>query len=124
MFKDAYIEGSMKDTQITPFTFIDQCRTKKEDIPFNDKICSGYMLMLGISNYTYDLPVCNRINKYLFDMPNEVVYKYFFEALQQGKVYAKWPKKTIDKKLEKKLEELQKKYDISRFEAEQFEGVL
>ena len=99
------------------FTFIDQLRSKSTQYPYDAKLASGYMLTLGLSNNNNDLKYCNEINHLLWSMPNDMIYKYYFEAIPKGKVWAKWPKKEKNKELEKEINELKEKYNISTYEA-------
>jgi hypothetical protein len=82
---------------------------KKEDYEYKKKDASLYGLCLWLS---HDASLCNMVNElnyYIFWMPDEVGYKYFFNKVPRGKRFLKWVKK--DK--EKDYSDLAEKYGCS-----------
>lgn len=98
------------------FTYIEQCRTKSKEHPYDSKVCPPYLLTLGLSNCNSDLKVVNALNHFLFTLPAEVIYNYYIAAIPKGKKFVKWPKKEKKEK-SKEVEELMEKYSISKLEA-------
>ena len=87
----------------------------KKSVKYDPKIASAYMLLLWLSHDKSLLPILNKINKYLFYIPDDVVYNYLYSKVPSGKRFLKWVKKnkTIqEENLEKDLEE----YNLSKRE--------
>ena len=90
----------------------------KKDIPYDKKVANGYILTLWLSHDRGLLDLSNEINKYLFKLPDEAVYSYFFDKVPKGKRFIKYVKKEkVDKKKQKEIDELVKIYNISEEEA-------
>lgn len=114
-------EQEKKKKKKSVFDYVNQINMKTSALPFNDKLCSGYMLML---NYSLDenlLPIVNKLNTYLFNMKNKQVYDYFYDKVPKGRRYNRWPKKSKeDKKKEALVEQYMQEFNISRREALKF----
>ncbi len=103
------------------FKVLDAINLKNKNYKYNKKDCSAYMLLMWLSHNQQCIPYVEKINQYLFDLPDEMVYHYLYTSIPKGKKYIKWTKGTKDKKLLKKeekiLKELQDEYNMSEFEA-------
>ena len=102
-------------TEKTIFDALNAINYKKNDFKYNTKICSAYMLLLWLSHDRTLLSLLNKINRYVFNLPDEVVYNYLYQSVPSGKRFLKWVKKVQtdkDKDLEKELEE----YNLSKKE--------
>lgn len=58
----------------------------------------------------------NEINPYIFNMPDEIVYKFFFNKVPKKRRFIKWTKKSDEKK-QSDIDRLCIKYNISEKEA-------
>lgn len=104
----------MLDKKYTLFDFLNAIFYKK-NIKYNKKIANAYILTLWLSHEKDLIDTVNRINKHLFDVPDEAVYQYYFSKIPKGSRFIKYTKK--DKKIEDDLTEMCKKYNISKREA-------
>ncbi len=103
------------------FKCLDAINLKNKNYKYTKKDCSGYMLLMWFSHNRSCMPFVEEINKYLFDISDEMVYSYLYRVIPKGKKYLKWDKGTKDKKLlkreEKVIKELTDIYGISDDEA-------
>ena len=103
------------------FTVLDAINYKDSKYQYNKKDCTAYMLLLWFSHNRESLPHVEKINHYLFDLDDEIVYNYLYKCIPKGKKFLKWDKGTKDKKLLKKeekiLKELMDDYRMSKEEA-------
>jgi hypothetical protein len=92
----------------TLFTFLNQIQNKRRTVPYDKKIANAYMLTQFLSHNNELIGKVNKINKYQFILPDEVVYEYYMNAIPQGKRYLKWIKKRKDDdKMKIRIEKLQ-----------------
>ena len=84
---------------------------KKGKYEYNKKDINGYGLSLWISHDTNLCHMVNDLNPYIFGIPDDLIYKYYFYKVPKGRRHIKWIKK--DKIKEQKYEKLAKKYDCS-----------
>jgi hypothetical protein len=94
--------------------------TQKKPIPggYSKKEANAYILLLWLSHSPGLLPIINKINKYQFQLPDELVYKYLFHMVPKGfrKIY--WTKgKKLTEKQKSDIKELMDEYNISDKEA-------
>jgi len=93
---------------------------KKPPIIYDKKEASAFIIMLWLS-HEYDLmPWVDKINtnKLVFNVPDELTYKYFYDKIPKKKRFIKWIKKSkLSESKEKELKELCDKYNISKREA-------
>lgn len=82
-----------KKEEITLFTFLNQIQTKRRTIPYDCKIAPAYVLSLFLSMNKRYISYVNRINKYQFILPDEVIYNYYMSVIPEGKYYSKFIKK-------------------------------
>lgn len=103
------------------FNCLNAINYKNKSYKYNKKDCNGYMLMLWFSHDQKCLPITDRINEYIFSMPDEVIYKYLFKAIPKSRRYLKWDKGKKDKGLLKKedsiIKDMMDKYSFSKYEA-------
>lgn len=89
----------------------------KNKIEYDKKLASAYMINLWLSHEKDLMFYCNKINNVLFNVPDKLVYKYFYDKIPKRKRYIKWIKKDISKDKAKSIEEISLKYNISKKEA-------
>ena len=94
--------------------------TQKKPLPggYSKKEANAFILLLWLSHSTGLLPIINRINKFQFELPDELVYKYLFHMVPKGfrKIY--WTKgKSLTEKQKSDIKELMNIYGISDREA-------
>jgi len=89
-------------SEINLFTFLNQIQTKERTVPYDKKIANAYMLTLFLSMNEKYLKVINKINKYLFILPDEIIYEYYMNTIPKGKLYSKFIKKREQNELFKK----------------------
>jgi len=76
------------------------------------------MLTLWLSHEKDLAYYVDKINPVLYNLPDELVFKYFMKAIPKKKRYIKWiAKGRVSKKKEKEIMTLCDKYTISRKEA-------
>ena len=96
----------------------------KKGLEYDKKLLNGYLATLWLSHDKSLLGLCNRVNKVLFRLPDEVVYKIYYDKIPKGKRFIKYIKKEkISDKNSKKLEYLKKYYNMSEQEAKMTIGV-
>jgi len=100
----------------TLFTFLDQISTKSTVHKYDKSIASAYMLSLWLSHDLQLLPIVQKMNFVQFELPDEVVYDYYFyQVPKKKKRYIRWTKKTPeDKKKIKEVNAIAEKYNVSR----------
>ncbi len=102
----------------TLFDFLNQIYLKTEKFPYDKKAASAYMLSLWLSQDKYLIYTVNEINRLLFLLPDDIIYKYYFDKIPKGKRYIKWTKKREeDKKIKKQIESIMEGTNISKREA-------
>ena len=105
--------GVVMDKKKTIFDYMNAIYHKK-DIKYIKKECSGYLLSLWMSHDKKLCKMVNDINKFIFLLPDEMIYKYFFHAVPKGRRYLKWTKKDkIEKKKDGIIKKLSIKYNCS-----------
>jgi hypothetical protein len=79
------------------------------------------MLLLWFSHDPDCIDIVDKINERLFDIPDEMVYYYLYEAVPQKRRFIKWDKGVKDKDLLKKerkiIDGLKEQYSFSEYEA-------
>lgn len=99
------------------FSTIESINTKKK-IKYDKKQANAFILSLWLSHDKSLMKYVDKINSVMFNLPDELVYKYFLKAIPKKKRYIKWiAKSKADKKKMEKIEELMLKYNISKKEA-------
>lgn len=89
----------------------------KRPIKYDKKEASGYMLALWLSHAPELLPLLNKLNPLIFELPDEMIFKYLMAAVPKRSRFLKWTKGVKDSKVEEAIKELMEEYGISRREA-------
>lgn len=110
-------EGKKNEKTYGLFDYVNQINLKTNELDFNEKLCSGYMLTLHYSHENKLLNIVNKINKYVYSLNNKLVYDYFYDLIPKGKRFTKWVKKNKNK--EEIYKKLMEKYNISYREAKE-----
>lgn len=99
------------------FDYINAINNKNE-LQYDKKIASPYMLAMWLSHDWFLLPIVNDMNKHLFKHKPKAVYQYFYDKIPKKKRYIKWVKKQkISDEDDKLIEKLMAKYQMSKEEA-------
>lgn len=61
----------------------------KKDFKYDKKIANSYILSMGLSMDKGLIDIVNKMNKYLFDLPDELVYTYYYKTVPKGRRYLK-----------------------------------
>lgn len=92
----------------------------KTPVLYDKKEASAYMLMLWLSHekdLMYWVDQIN-MNKIIFNTPDKLIFKYFYDKIPKKRRFVKWIKKSkVSENKEKALTELCNKYNISKKEA-------
>lgn len=103
------------------FDCLNAINHKNPSYRYSKKDCSGYMLLMWFSHAQDCSDILNDINKYLFDIPDELVYHYLYKSIPRGQRYIRYDKGTKDKKLlvrqQKVIQALIDEYQMSKKEA-------
>ena len=105
----------MKDKTI--FDYLNDL-TQKHGLKYDKKAAPAYLLSLWLSHDSELLPMVNAINAYQFILPDDVIYKYYYAKIPQGRRYIKWVKKVGEKSEE--LTELREELQLSKRETEKY----
>ena len=93
----------------------------KTGMDYEKRLASSYMLSLWLSLDKELVGMVNDINHLQFNLPDEMIYRYYYYKVPEGRRFVRWPKKTkIDEKRDDEIKELCIQYDISKKEAEKF----
>ena len=85
---------------------------------WDKKEYNAYLLSLYLSQDRDLINIVNKINPYVFDLPDKLIYKYFLKAVPKKKRYLKYTtKEKTEKKDQKLIDELMETFDISENEA-------
>jgi len=102
------------------FDCLNAINNKNKSYQYDKKDVNAYMLMLWLSHDPDCLDILDKINERLFDIPDELVYTYLYNAVPQKRRFIKWDKGQKDK-LKKKEEEIIQgiidEYGMSKYEA-------
>ncbi len=99
----------------TIFDYLNQIYNKTTTLPYCPKTASPHMLALWLSHDESLLPIVDKLNEMLYNLPDEQVYNYLFSKIPKGRRFLKWTKKVKDEKFDPK--ELQDLYGYSKQEA-------
>ncbi len=92
--------------------------TLKVPCEYKPKEFSAYVLTLFLSEDPKLGEIVGRINPYLFNLPDELIFKYYVETVPKGRRYLKFTKKSKEAKdKEQDIKEIMEKYGVSRREA-------
>lgn len=108
------LEMSKKPGMFDIFT---QILTKRVKYKYNKKIAPSYMMSLYLSHDNSLLGIVNAMNKVQSIIPDELIYKYYYNQVPKRR-YIKWVKKTPeDKKLNDIINEIKLETNTSENEA-------
>lgn len=103
-------------------------KTRPEGKSVDKKICNPYMLSMYLAHEKDLIGIVQEINKIQFDLPEDkeqIVFEYYFSRIPRGRRFIKWTKKDkVSKERDKRLEEIQEEYDVSKLEADRILGVV
>lgn len=95
----------------------------KKPIVYDKKICNAYLLSLWLSHDKSLIDICNEINRFQFFLPDDLIYKYYYEKVPMGRRYIKWVKKEESQKNKKeKNDDLRKDMMLSKKEFSYFDS--
>ena len=90
----------------------------KTPIEYDKKEASAYMLLLWLSHDKDLRFYVDQINSLLFELPDELTYKYFYDKIPKKRRYIKWIKKSnVEKEKQEQLVEFAREHGISKKEA-------
>ncbi len=90
----------------------------KTGMDYEKRIAPAYILSLWLSHDRQLVEIVNDINHLQFNLPDEMIYRYYYYKVPKGKRFIRWPKKTEkDKQREKEISELCEQFGISKREA-------
>jgi len=93
--------------KVNLFTFLNQIQSKRKTVSYDKKIAGSYILSLFLSMNKELISKVDDINKYLFLLPDEIVYDYYMSSIPVGKRYLNFIKKRKeDDKMKKRIEKL------------------
>lgn len=105
----------------TLFDFIKQVSNVREKYPYDKKIAPAYMLSMWLSHDERLIDKVNKINKYQFLLPDEIIYKYYRDVVPKTNRYIKWVKKKVDKELKEQVDEMQEEHpELSQKEVKMY----
>lgn len=85
---------------------------------FEPSKINGYILSLWMAQNRETIKYANKLNPYIFQLDNEIIFRYYYSIVPQSKRFIKWTKKeNVSKEKQKKIDELCQKYNISPREA-------
>jgi hypothetical protein len=100
--------------EINLFTFIKQIQSKRRTVPYDRKIAPAFVICLFLSMNNKYIEVVNKINQYMFILPDEVIYEYLMKEIPQlpyDERYSKFIKKREkNDKTKERLEKIRKMY--------------
>lgn len=92
--------------------------TLKTPCEYNSKEVSAFVLSLFLSEDPKLSGIVNKINKYQFSLPDDLIFKYYVDTIPKGKRYLKFTKKSKSSKdKEDDIKQLMELYGVSKREA-------
>ena len=92
--------------------------SSKSDLPYDKSIAPAYILCIWLSHDKDLIEIVNNITPYIGILPDEAIYKYFYDAIPRGRRFIKWiAKEKISKEDETEIKELMAIKNISYMEA-------
>lgn len=100
-----------KEKEVNLFTYLNQIQSKRRTHDYDKKIANSYLLSLFLSMDKDFIKHVDDINKYLFILPDEIIYEYYMKIIPQGRKYIKFIKKRKgDSKFNERVEKIRKLY--------------
>lgn len=104
--------------KITIFDFLNQIYYKNKKYKYEKKLAPSYMLTLWLSHDNNLINIVHKICFLQFELPDNIIYDYYFDKVPKGRRYIKWIKKTKEEKKKiKDIKKLQQLYGISKRES-------
>lgn len=128
-FRELFYERSVKGSEtikkeydepkVTIFDYLNQIWTKKEKHSYDKKIAPAWQLTAWIAQVPELIDHAQEINKNMFNMSDEMIYKYYFYSIPKSrKRFIKWTRKDqISLKQEKEIGIIMADFEISHREA-------
>ena len=104
-----------ESTGPTIFDYLNSFYNKTGKIYNKEDKISSYMLAMWLSHDEGLLPVVDKLNEMLYNLPDEQIYNYLYDKIPKGRRYIKWTKKIKDDKFDPK--KLQDEFGYSKMEA-------
>lgn len=93
----------------------------KQGLVYDKKIAPAYLLSLWLSHDKGLVDIVNVVNEFQFFLSDDLIYKYYYYKIPQGKRYLKWVKKEeVDKKAKENFEAIRKDMMLSKKEMEKY----
>lgn len=103
------------------FDCIDAVTMKNPNYKYNKKDVSAYILLMWLSHNESLFPFVEKLNKHLFNMPDDLVFAALYKGSPKGKRFIRWDKGVKDKDLASKKKKviqcIMDDYGLSEFEA-------
>ncbi len=113
----------MKGKQLTLFDMLNNLYYKQGK-PYDKKLLNAYLATLWLSHDKSLLSLTNRVNEVLFGLPDDVIYKIYYDKIPKGKRFIKYIKKEkVSEKNKDRLDYLMKYHEMSEREAKLTLGV-
>ena len=99
------------------FDIFTQILTKNIKYGYDKKIAPTYMMSLYLSHDNSLLGIVNKMNKLQYNIPDEMIYKYYVNQIPKRR-FIKWVKKVPEnKKLAKVVDKIKEDMGVSKNEA-------
>jgi len=109
--------------KVNIFDYLNQIYNKTEKLKYDKKLAPAYMLSMWLSHDLSLLNTVQEMNFLQFDLPDKIIYDYYFHSIPKRKRYIKWTKKTPeDKKKDKDIKEIKERYNVSKMKAKEILG--
>jgi hypothetical protein len=95
----------------------------KRPIKYDKKILNSYMLSMWLSHDVGILEFVNSINEFQYDLPDNIVYKYYYDVIPKKSRFIKWVKKDETKKIQLDSS-CKEEYNLSNKEFANFEHFI
>lgn len=107
----------------TIFNFLDSINEKKR-LNINEKDFSNYMVSLWLSHAGDVIEFVNDMNPYIFSIPKEALYEYYFSIIPKKKRFIKFTKKDVPKTQSLEMKKLKEKMNLSDREVMLYKDLL
>ena len=92
--------------------------TLKSPCEYNPKDFSAFVLSLFLSEDPKLSRIVNEINQWQFNLPDELIFKYYVHTVPKGRRYLKFTKKSKEAKdKDERIKQLMDEHGISKREA-------
>lgn len=95
----------------------------KQDLKYDKKAAPAYLISLWLSHDRSLIDLVNIINEYQFLLCDDLIYKYYYYKVPQGKRYIKWVKKdSVPQEKKEKIEKIREELMLSKQEYEKYKS--